>query len=155
MRAFRTRQRGIRIGAGAVLIALAVALTFNVTDALQRAIPDYTGRLNTALGTGSVAHALGSKQQKAALAACARDAEPVLQNCGKAPAISGIQQWFNTPGDTPVSLASLKGKVVLVDFWAYSCINCQRAHHPCHGLVLGLQEGRVRGDRGANPRVRV
>jgi cytochrome c biogenesis protein CcdA/thiol-disulfide isomerase/thioredoxin len=127
VRAFRTRQRGIRIAAGAVLIALAVALTFNVTDALQRAIPDYTGRLNTALGTGSVAHALGAKQQKAALAACARDAEPVLQNCGKAPAISGIQQWFNTPGDSPVSLASLKGKVVLVDFWAYSCINCQRA----------------------------
>ena len=127
VRAFRTRQRGIRIAAGAVLIALAVALTFNVTDALQRAIPDYTGRLNTALGTGSVAHALGAKQQKAALAACARDAEPVLQNCGKAPAISGIQQWFNTPGDAPVSLASLKGKVVLVDFWAYSCINCQRA----------------------------
>ena len=127
VRAFRTRQRGIRIAAGAVLIALAVALTFNVTDALQRAIPDYTGRLNTALGTGSVAHALGAKQQKAALAACARNAEPVLQNCGKAPAISGIQQWFNTPGDAPVSLASLKGKVVLVDFWAYSCINCQRA----------------------------
>ena len=48
MRAFRTRQRGVRIVAGVVVIALAVALTFNVTDALQRAIPDYTSSLNTA-----------------------------------------------------------------------------------------------------------
>ena len=49
-----------------------------------------------------------------------------LEQCGAAPAFNGIQQWFNTPGGKPVSLASLKGKVVLVDFWAYSCINCQR-----------------------------
>jgi thiol-disulfide isomerase/thioredoxin len=34
---------------------------------------------------------------------------------------------LNTPGGQPVDLASLRGKVVLVDFWAYSCINCQRA----------------------------
>ena len=49
-----------------------------------------------------------------------------LEECGPAPAFSGIQQWLNTPGGTPLTLASLKGKVVLVDFWAYSCINCQR-----------------------------
>jgi thiol-disulfide isomerase/thioredoxin len=49
-----------------------------------------------------------------------------LEKCGPAPAFSGIQQWLNTPGGQPVTLASLKGKVVLVDFWAYSCINCQR-----------------------------
>ena len=71
--------RGIRIGAGAVLIALAVALTFNVTHALQRAIPDYTAKLNTALGTGSVAKALGARQ-KAALASCAQNPTLTLQN---------------------------------------------------------------------------
>ena len=49
-----------------------------------------------------------------------------LEECGPAPAFSGIQQWLNTPGGKPLTLASLKGKVVLVDFWAYSCINCQR-----------------------------
>ena len=49
-----------------------------------------------------------------------------LEDCGPAPAFSGIQQWLNTPGGKPVTLASLKGKVVIVDFWAYSCINCQR-----------------------------
>ncbi|HZC28069.1 MAG TPA: redoxin domain-containing protein, partial [Actinopolymorphaceae bacterium] len=49
-----------------------------------------------------------------------------LQQCGPAPAFRGIQQWLNTPGGKPADLPSLRGKVVLVDFWAYSCINCQR-----------------------------
>ena len=40
-----------------------------------------------------------------------------------APEFSGIEQWFNTQ---PLDIASLKGKVVLVDFWTYSCINCLR-----------------------------
>jgi thiol-disulfide isomerase/thioredoxin len=35
--------------------------------------------------------------------------------------------WFNTPGNKPLTLAQLKGKVVLIDFWTYSCINCQRS----------------------------
>ena len=127
VQAFRTRQRAVRICAGGVLIALAVALTFNVTDALQRAIPDYTASLNKALNdNGRAAKLLGAKQ-KAALAACANSPQPVLQNCGQAPAISGIQQWFNTPADAPIRVTALRGKVVLVDFWAYSCINCQRA----------------------------
>jgi thiol-disulfide isomerase/thioredoxin len=34
---------------------------------------------------------------------------------------------LNTAGGKPLSLASLRGKVVLVDFWTYSCINCQRS----------------------------
>jgi cytochrome c biogenesis protein CcdA/thiol-disulfide isomerase/thioredoxin len=41
----------------------------------------------------------------------------------KAPEIKGISQWFNSDAQT---IAGLKGKVVLVDFWTYSCINCQR-----------------------------
>jgi cytochrome c biogenesis protein CcdA/thiol-disulfide isomerase/thioredoxin len=127
VRAFRTRQRAVRIGAGAVLIGLAVALTFNVTDALQRAIPDYTAGLNQALGqAGRGSPALGP-QQKAALAACTQNPRLSLASCGQAPPIAGIQQWFNTPGGQALSLSGLRGKVVLVDFWAYSCINCQRA----------------------------
>jgi thiol-disulfide isomerase/thioredoxin len=40
-----------------------------------------------------------------------------------APAIVGIDQWFNS---APLNISDLKGKVVLVDFWTYSCINCVR-----------------------------
>lgn len=40
-----------------------------------------------------------------------------------APEIQGITTWFNTE---PLTLQQLKGKVVLVDFWTYSCINCVR-----------------------------
>ena len=48
---------------------------------------------------------------------------PVL---GKAPEFVDNQQWFNTPGDRPLTLRGLRGRVVLVDFWTYSCINCLR-----------------------------
>ena len=41
----------------------------------------------------------------------------------KAPEIMGISNWINSP---PLSLMQLRGKVVLVDFWTYSCINCLR-----------------------------
>ena len=41
-----------------------------------------------------------------------------------APEFVGIDNWLNTP--KPLSAAGLKGKVVLVDFWTYSCINCIR-----------------------------
>jgi thiol-disulfide isomerase/thioredoxin len=47
--------------------------------------------------------------------------------CGQAPAFTGITTWLNTPGHEPITLQSLRGKVVLVDFWTYSCINCQRS----------------------------
>lgn len=40
-----------------------------------------------------------------------------------APEITGIQEWINTP---PLRMEQLRGKVVLIDFWTYSCINCVR-----------------------------
>jgi thiol-disulfide isomerase/thioredoxin len=43
----------------------------------------------------------------------------------KAPELSSINGFVNTDGK-PITLASLKGKVVLLDIWTYSCINCQR-----------------------------
>lgn len=41
-----------------------------------------------------------------------------------APEFAGIEGWLNT--ETPLTIAGLRGKVVLVDFWTYSCINCRR-----------------------------
>lgn len=61
---------------------------------------------------------------------------------GELPSLSGATQWFNSPPLTP---ESLRGKVVLVDFWTYSCINCIRTlpyvnawaqKYRDHGLVV-------------------
>lgn len=41
-----------------------------------------------------------------------------------APTLKGLTNWINSP---PLTLSKLKGKVVLVDFWTYSCINCIRS----------------------------
>ena len=46
---------------------------------------------------------------------------PSAGNYGQAPEFTGIEQWLNT---APLTMSSLRGKVVLVDFWTYSCINC-------------------------------
>lgn len=43
-----------------------------------------------------------------------------------APDIMGDGEWFNTADDRSLSLADLRGRVVLLDFWTYSCINCIR-----------------------------
>jgi cytochrome c biogenesis protein CcdA/thiol-disulfide isomerase/thioredoxin len=60
----------------------------------------------------------------------------------KAPEFTGIQDWINSK---PLTLAQLKGKVVLIDFWTYTCINCIRSlpyvqglysHYAKDGLVV-------------------
>ena len=40
---------------------------------------------------------------------------------GTAPNFAGISNWFNS---APLNMADLRGKVVLVDFWTYGCVNC-------------------------------
>ncbi|HEY1002067.1 MAG TPA: cytochrome c biogenesis protein/redoxin, partial [Streptosporangiaceae bacterium] len=125
--AFRRHQGAFRAVSGAVVIVLAVALTFNLSDIIQRDIPNYFETVGNSLEKGAKAAPQGGGS--VSLQACQTAAlygGSGLEKCGPAPAFSGIQQWLNTPGGQPVSLASLKGKVVLVDFWAYSCINCQR-----------------------------
>jgi cytochrome c biogenesis protein CcdA/thiol-disulfide isomerase/thioredoxin len=131
VKAFRKRQRGIRVTAGIVMIALAVGLVFNLPQLLQRAIPDYTGGLQEQVNNSEqVQEALNLgglvNEQNKDLDKCSNGAT-TLERCGTAPDITGIQQWFNTPGNAPVDLKTVRGKVVLLDFWAYSCINCQRS----------------------------
>jgi cytochrome c biogenesis protein CcdA/thiol-disulfide isomerase/thioredoxin len=129
--AFRRHQRRIRLIGGIVMLAFAVALAFNVPAALQRAIPDYTSGLQDKVAASSDIQNklnLGGllNEQNAQLSNCTNGA-PVLEDCGTAPDLKGITGWLNTPGGAPIDLRSLRGKVVLIDFWAYSCINCQRA----------------------------
>ncbi len=49
-----------------------------------------------------------------------------LNDIGVAPEFTDTEDWFNTPGDKPLTMKALRGKVVLIDFWTYSCINCIR-----------------------------
>jgi thiol-disulfide isomerase/thioredoxin len=116
-------------GAMGVVVALtAVAIVFNTAQSLQTALGGYSSTLqksieDTTLATkrldalrgGGNAFAPPAKQTGARL--------PVL---GTAPEFAGISHWLNTPGEQPLTLASLRGKVVLIDFWTYSCINCIR-----------------------------
>lgn len=126
--AYRARARLFRVIGGLVMIALAIALAFNVTDALQRAVPAYTGGVEKKLAESKTVQGALSPFDNGAnkdLAKCV-PGDSKLASCGAAPAFTGTQQWFNTDGSKPLPLADLKGKVVLIDFFAYSCINCQR-----------------------------
>ena len=131
VKAFRTRQRAIRITGGIVMIALAVGLVFDLPQLLQRLVPDYTSALQDQFASDeAIAEQLDLgglvTEENRDLALCTNGA-PELESCGQAPELRGIEAWFNTPGDAPLALADLRGQVVLIDFWAYSCINCQRS----------------------------
>jgi cytochrome c biogenesis protein CcdA/thiol-disulfide isomerase/thioredoxin len=128
---FRRHQRRIRLIGGITMLVFAVALVFNVPAKLQRAIPDYTGGLqDRVVASDDIQEKLNLgglvNDQNSELSNCTNGARE-LESCGTAPDIKGIAGWLNTPGGAPIDLKSLRGKVVLIDFWAYSCINCQRA----------------------------
>lgn len=131
IRAFRTKERALRISAGVAMIALAVGLVLNIPQALQRLLPDYTGTLQAQLAdSDQVGEALDLggliTDENKELDKCTNGSR-ALESCGTAPSITGIETWLNTPAGKAIELDSLRGKVVLIDFWAYSCINCQRS----------------------------
>jgi thiol-disulfide isomerase/thioredoxin len=61
-------------------------------------------------------------------------ATPKLPKLGTAPDFTDTQEWFNTPGGRALSLEKLRGHVVLLDFWTYTCINCLRTLPFLEGL---------------------
>jgi cytochrome c biogenesis protein CcdA/thiol-disulfide isomerase/thioredoxin len=77
---------------------------------------------STCSGSGSSVKAAPANASQATLLAAADG----LKKLGPAPEFMETQDWFNTPGEKPLSLASLHGHVVLIDFWTYTCINCIR-----------------------------
>ena len=131
VKTFRKRQKGIRLTGGILMIALAIGLVFNVPQLLQKLVPDYTSALQDQFSNSEqIAEQLDlgglENDQNKDLDKCSNGATE-LESCGTAPDITGIQEWFNTENNEPIDLADLKGQVVLIDFWAYSCINCQRS----------------------------
>ena len=128
VRALRGRARGMRIGGGAVLIAMTLAIGLNLTDGLQQDVPGYTNALQSSVEGGqSVQGQLQSLTGGGSASLMSCTASAILQDCFPAPDFQGIATWINTPGGAPLTIKSLRGKVVLVDFWTYSCINCQRS----------------------------
>jgi thiol-disulfide isomerase/thioredoxin len=53
-------------------------------------------------------------------------AERRLPVLGRAPELVGVNPWFNTPHGEPLRLAALQDHVVLLEFWTFACVNCQR-----------------------------
>ena len=122
--ALRRHAAQVRQVGGAVLIVMAVLIAFNVLGGLQRDIPGYSTALQGSAAVRKQLNAL-TGEPHTTLAKCNPNAT-TLVDCGPAPNFTGITAWLNTPGGKPLALSALRGKVVLVDFWTYSCINCQR-----------------------------
>ena len=62
---------------------------------------------------------------------------PSLPKLSRAPELTGLDPWHNSD---PLTLAELRGKVVLVDFWTYSCINCIRTFPALRGYYEKFQD---------------
>jgi cytochrome c biogenesis protein CcdA/thiol-disulfide isomerase/thioredoxin len=122
--ALRRYAPQVRFVGGAVLIVMAVAIAFNTFQGLQRDVPSYSTALQGSAKVRNQLNAL-TRVHATPLTKCNPNAT-TLVDCGLAPNFKGITAWLNTPGGKPLTMSELRGKVVLVDFWTYSCINCQR-----------------------------
>lgn len=122
-------QRAIGVVMVGVACLLAAELDIRFQNEIADSLPAFV--VNP---TRELEEADGTRERLADLrgggAPIAEAAEPApggrLEVLGRAPEIQGTQRWFNTPGGRPLSLEGLRGRVVLVDFWTYSCINCLR-----------------------------
>jgi cytochrome c biogenesis protein CcdA/thiol-disulfide isomerase/thioredoxin len=122
----------VQAAAGALMIVVALAMTADLDLEFQEAIADDlpsvlvnpSGELEE---SGAVADELASLRGGHS-GFEPTDAAADLPDYGAAPDFTDTQQWFNTPGGKPLSVARLTGqdRVVLIDFWTYTCINCIR-----------------------------
>ena len=119
---------------GAVLVLTAVAMIARLDVRAEKAIAEHAPNANLAAGledSGTVNKRLNTIRPKAKFTEGADTAAPArgggprssLPVLGTAPDFTGTQRWFNSK---PLSLAALRGRVVLIDFWTYTCINCIR-----------------------------
>jgi cytochrome c biogenesis protein CcdA/thiol-disulfide isomerase/thioredoxin len=135
------RGVGLQVATGAVMVVVALAMLRDYDIRFQNTIasdlPSFLvnpseglediAAAQSALSDirGASSHGIGARAASAPRAAVdgGQSSLPVL---GEAPEFVGNQHWFNTPGERPLTLRGLRGRVVLVDFWTYSCINCIR-----------------------------
>jgi cytochrome c biogenesis protein CcdA/thiol-disulfide isomerase/thioredoxin len=124
-RRLRETRRWWRPALGAIIAAAAFGVIFNLDQTLQTHLGSWTNALQRHTEESSYAN-----KQLNALRGVRKSAPTVstvgLRNYGPAPNFAGISHWINTPDGRSLSISQLRGKVVLVDFWTYSCINCLR-----------------------------
>jgi cytochrome c biogenesis protein CcdA/thiol-disulfide isomerase/thioredoxin len=104
------------LGAAVIVGAVAIALGWD-TGLLTK-----FSFVNTAKAEEHLLGRLGAP--RSAFVPVSAAAPPVLPDEGPMPDLNGAVGWINSP---PLSSKSLRGKVVMIDFWTYSCINCLRA----------------------------
>jgi cytochrome c biogenesis protein CcdA/thiol-disulfide isomerase/thioredoxin len=124
----------IRRGLGAAVLAGVVAIALGLdTGFLTRLSTAGTNRIEQSLLEG-----VGLERKTTTTAVAGSD----LPVEGTLPELNGATLWLNSP---PLTREQLRGKVVLIDFWTYSCINCLRAlpyvkawaeKYSAHGLVV-------------------
>jgi cytochrome c biogenesis protein CcdA/thiol-disulfide isomerase/thioredoxin len=128
------RSMGFQMAMGAIMVLVAVAMLGNYDTRFETAIasglPSFLVDPTEGIETGREAKtelaALRGHQSRQAAGIHEADTGMRLPVLGRAPEFTGTERWFNTANGRPLSLAALRGHVVLVDFWTYSCINCIR-----------------------------
>src|SRR3954469_24171049 len=127
------RSGRLQQGLGVVMVVVGVLMLANVDTRFQNAVAnDLPGFLvNPTSGlesSSSVSKALERVRGQDNRAKPPMRDSNVLTRLFPAPDLQGTQRWFNTPGGAPLSLAELRRqkRVVLIDFWTYTCINCIR-----------------------------
>jgi cytochrome c biogenesis protein CcdA/thiol-disulfide isomerase/thioredoxin len=120
MTALRPHAHTIRLVLGVVVGLTALAIAFNVDRHFQTALPGYTDALQKKVEENTRAQSELRKLRGNTRQAAGNSS---LRDFGAAPEFAGISQWINSE---PLTLRKLRGKVVLIDFWTYSCINCLR-----------------------------
>jgi cytochrome c biogenesis protein CcdA/thiol-disulfide isomerase/thioredoxin len=143
---FRQHARAVRIAGGALMAAAAVVIYQGWAENLQTKVPGYAHWVQNAIEDNSAAKhrldRLGGKAQPAFVSRGQLVGKVPLKDYGAAPDVHDVSAWINS---RPLTIAGLRGKVVLVDFWTYSCINCLRtlpylkawdARYRSKGLVI-------------------
>ncbi|MBA3736616.1 MAG: cytochrome c biogenesis protein DipZ [Actinobacteria bacterium] len=128
---FRQHAQTVRVAGGVLMAAAALVIYEGWAESLQTKVPGYAQWVQDAIEGNSAAQnhldRLGGKSEPVFVARgqqlATRVAKVPLKDYGSAPDVQDISAWLNTK---PLSLPDLHGKVVLVDFWTYSCINCLR-----------------------------
>jgi thiol-disulfide isomerase/thioredoxin len=120
----RLHAERLRVASGAIVALVAVGLVFHLDDRLAQLTPGYTTFLQNKIEQSSAAKRELAKVRGGGQALTVKT-KPAggLPNYGVAPALHADGDWINSK---PLTLKQLRGKVVLIDFWTYSCINCLR-----------------------------